>query len=48
MGTLVEILDIQPGSAFPWVHVRIGQAEGYMSGELRGVSNRITRSPASV
>ncbi len=31
-GTLVEILDILPGTSAPWYHVRIGVAEGYMSG----------------
>jgi len=31
-GTLVEVLDTQPGTDFPWYHVRIGIAEGYMSG----------------
>ena len=31
-GTLVQVLDIQPGTNFPWYHVRVGVAEGYMSG----------------
>ena len=30
-GTLVEVLDTLPGTAYPWYRVRIGNAEGYMS-----------------
>lgn len=30
-GTLVEVLDVLPGSEFPWLRVRIGDVEGYMS-----------------
>ena len=30
-GTLVEILDTLPGTAFPWYKVRVGNVEGYMS-----------------
>lgn len=32
IGTLVEVLGSEPGLDFPWYHVRIGVAEGYMSG----------------
>ena len=38
-GTLVEVLDILPGSEFPWLRVRIGQAEGYMSGNYVAYQN---------
>ena len=30
-GTLVQVLDTQPGTSFPWYHVRVGTTEGYMS-----------------
>ncbi len=45
LGTLVQVLGTEPGSNFPWYHVRIGTVEGYMSGnyvdyydDLRSVS----------
>lgn len=32
MGVLVQVLGTEPGSPYTWYHVRVGSAEGYMSG----------------
>ena len=46
-GTLVQVLDTLPGSSFPWYHVRIGTAEGYMSGNYVEYYDNLQSVPAS-
>ena len=47
-GTLVEVLDTLPGTAFPWYHVRIGNAEGYMSSNYVEYSDNMKSLPAYI